>query len=294
MSGYPDNNPMSHSRRLVGPVAAVLVFGAGVVGAVHLTRAEAMPERDPAPGRVQPAPPAAGVIAGTGTSSPRAEPGPVAVATRPISLRYTFDGGFDKPILDDRGEHELRAVGQNGGLLSLVPQGAAGLAVEYPDRCTLPRERDCPRAILEGARDDALNPGTRPLEYGASVLMTRADLADGANVVQKGYSVGGVSQFKLQVDHEQGHPSCVIASHAKIYRAEPPLDVADGKWHQLTCSRTKNRLALAVDGSERATVPLPANLSIANAEPLRVGGKGANNGNDQFAGRIDNVFLTIG
>jgi concanavalin A-like lectin/glucanase superfamily protein len=286
---------MSHSRRrLVGPIAAVLVFGAGVIGAVHLTRAEAMPPRDPAPEQVhQQPPPSAGVLATSGSVSKRRPPGRIAVATGPLSLRYTFDGGVDKPILDARGGHELRAFGQNGGLLSLVPQGA-GLAVEYPDRCTLPRERDCPRAILEGVRDDALNPGTRPLEYGASVLMTHADLADGANVVQKGYSVGGVSQFKLQVDHKQGHPSCVIASRARIYRAEPPLDVADGAWHQLTCSRTHDRLTLTVDGTERAAVPVPANLSIANAEPLRIGGKGANQGNDQFAGRIDNVFLTIG
>jgi hypothetical protein len=41
-------------------------------------------------------------------------------------------------------------------------------------------------------------------------------------------------------------------------------------------------------------VPVPPRLSIANAEPLRVGGKGAASGNDQFAGEIDNVFVIIG
>ena len=45
---------------------------------------------------------------------------------------------------------------------------------------------------------------------------------------------------------------------------------------------------------ERAWVAVPRTLSIANAEPLRVGGKGPNRGNDQFAGEIDNVFLAIG
>ena len=39
---------------------------------------------------------------------------------------------------------------------------------------------------------------------------------------------------------------------------------------------------------------VPVSLSIANAEPLRVGGKGTNKGNDQYAGQIDNVFLAIG
>jgi hypothetical protein len=124
-------------------------------------------------------------------------------------------------------------------------------------------------------------------------MMTSSDLSDGANVLQKGYSVGRVSQFKLQVDHRQGHPSCVIASRSDIYRAESTVDVADGTWHNLACSRTPNALIIIVDGVERASVRVPPSLSIANAEPLRVGGKGARRGNDQYAGQIDNVFLTI-
>ena len=220
-------------------------------------------------------------------------PGGIGMATAPITVRYTFDGGAHNPITDVAGGHELRPLSENGGALRLVPQGL-GLAVAYPTRCRLAREIDCPRAILEGYRDDSLNPGTRPIQYGASVLMTHGDLADGANVLQKGFSVGGVSQFKLQVDHVLGHPSCVITGQrAHIYRAEPQMDVADGVWHDLSCTRTQNRLILAVDGVDRASVAVPPTLSIANAEPLRVGGKGPNTGNDQFAGEIDNVFLTI-
>lgn len=240
--------------------------------------------------------PSAGVLAddddGAGFAA-QAQAGKIAVARAPVSIRYTFDGGTKSPITDVRGGYLLRPQAQNGGTLSLVRQGK-GLAVQYPSRCTLARERECPRAILQGFRDDNLNPGMRPMQYGASIRMMHSDLADGANVFQKGYSVGGGSQFKLQVDHDQGHPSCVIAGHTRIYRAEPRIDVADGKWHTLTCARTANRLTLAVDGSERASVPVPHNLAIANAEPLRVGGKGAGKGNDQYAGQIDNVFLIIG
>jgi hypothetical protein len=278
---------MSDTLARVGAVAAALLLGVGVVTAVHLSSASARPPLEPFP-----APPTGGVLSNAGTFSAHAEPGRVGIADAPVTISYTFDRGVDQPITDTHGGHELHPLGQNGGALRLVPQGG-GLAVEYPDRCTLQRERDCPRAILEGERDDALNPGARPVRYGASILMTHADLADGANVMQKGYSVGGVSQFKLQVDHRQGHPSCVIASRARIYRAEPPIDVADGAWHDLTCARSANRLVMIVDGVSLASVPVPPSLSIANAEPLRVGGKGANRGNDQFAGRLDNVFLSI-
>jgi concanavalin A-like lectin/glucanase superfamily protein len=248
----------------------------------------------PEPPEVKPTGPAvAGILANMGSFAPPLPSGKVAVAGGPVSLRYTFDGGIHRPITDVSGERELRPLGQNGGELRLVPQGS-GFAVAYPRRCTLARSELCPRAILQGLRDDSLNPGTRPLQYGASVMMTRSDLADGANVVQKGYSVGGGSQYKLQVDHLLGHPSCVIAGQRHwIYRAEPWIDVADGRWHSLVCSRTSDRLTLTVDGVERAWVRVPARLSIANPEPLRVGGKGPAKGNDQFAGEIDNVFVSI-
>jgi hypothetical protein len=286
---------MSDTRRRIVPIGALtaLAVGGGLLAAADLGRGSPAPRLGPLPAYAVVPPPSAGVLPNAGAFSAPVMPGRVAVATGPASLRYTFDGGVDQPITDTSGGHQLRPLGQNGGTLSLVPQGL-GLAIEYPDRCTLIRERDCPRAILEGLRDDSLNPGTRPLRYGASVLMTHADLSDGANVMQKGYSVGGVSQFKLQVDHRQGHPSCVIAGNrAHIYRAEPELDVADGTWHDLRCTRTATRLTLTVDGVDQASVAVPPGLSIANAEPLRVGGKGPNKGNDQFAGEIDNVFLVI-
>lgn len=282
-------------RRRVSPLGALVAtaaLGAGLFATQLAQPSDAMPRISPQYVALQPRP-SAGVLTSTNTGfSAPPQVGRVGVAQSPVAVRYTFDGGVTRPLTDTHGAFALRALGQNGGTLSLVPQGD-GLAVQYPARCTLARERQCPRAILEGFREDALNPGTRAMRYGASIMMTHRDLADGANVFQKGYSVGGVSQFKLQVDHRQGHPSCVIASRTRIYRAEPFLDVADGRWHDLTCARTRDRLTMIVDGVERAWAPVPPTLSIANAEPLRVGGKGAGRGNDQYSGRIDNVFLTI-
>ncbi|MEV6303680.1 LamG-like jellyroll fold domain-containing protein [Actinoplanes sp. NPDC051861] len=273
---------MLHSRRRVVHIGAL----SALVLALHIPAASADAGAVKAVRSVVRTPP---TVAPLTTA-----PGRIGVAETPTTVRYTFDGGAGRPITDATGRHLLRALGQNGGRLRLVPQ-RGGLAVVYPDRCALPRERDCPRAILEGTRDDNLNPGRRPLRYGASVLMTHGDLADGANVVQKGYSVGGVSQFKLQVDHRQGHPSCVIAGQrARIYRAEPFVDVADGTWHSLECRRSPNRLTMIVDGRPRAWVPVPPMLTIANTEPLRIGGKGPGFGNDQFAGSIDDVFVDIG
>lgn len=285
---------MFDNRRLVpvGAVAVALVFGAGVLGVVDLARDDPASRAGAEPATAVRPPPSPGVLPNSGTLSVHAEPGPVALAQTAVSVRYTFDHGVGAEITDDAGGHPLRPLGQNGGTLSLVRQGQ-GLAVDYPERCRLPREAECPRAILEGYRDDTLNPGTRPMKFGASVLMVPSDLSDGANVLQKGYSVGRVSQFKLQVDHKQGRPSCVLASRTRIYRVEPAVNVADGVWHNVTCSRARTRLSIIVDGARLASVPVPPSVSIANAEPLRIGGKSTNNGNDQYAGQIDNVFVTI-
>jgi Concanavalin A-like lectin/glucanases superfamily len=280
-----DNKGMSRSR-YVGPFGALTAgaaLGAGMLAAVQFA----------GPSSAAPPAPGAGVLPNAAPDS-GAPPRPkAAVGRAPVSLRYTFDGGVATPITDVGGGFPLRPLGQNGGVLTLVPEGD-GLAVRYPDRCPLPSERRCARAILEGEPSDELNPGTRPIRYGASILMTQADLADGANVVQKGYSVGGVSEYKLQVDHEQGHPSCVLAGRSRVYRVEPLVDVADGRWHELTCVRTADRLTISVDGAETAAVTVPPGLSIANAEPLRIGGKGPGAGNDQYAGELDNVFVDIG
>jgi hypothetical protein len=285
-------------------VTAAAALGAGLLIAAHYAQAQnearriaavqraALPTAGPSAAPT----PAPGVITGSSTPTGLTAGGgggaPVGVANAPISVRYTFDGGVDAPIADQAGGFPLRPITQVGGALVFAPRGV-GFAMQFPARCRAVA-KSCPRAILEGARVDALNPGVRPLQYGASVLMTAADTGDGANVVQKGYSVGGVSQFKLQVDHEAGRPSCVIASTKRIYRVEPKVNVANGVWHNLVCTRIGNRLSLAVDGVVAGSVAVPPTLSVANAEPLRIGGKGANLANDQFAGQIDNVFLTIG
>ncbi|HEX8348156.1 MAG TPA: LamG-like jellyroll fold domain-containing protein [Actinoplanes sp.] len=274
-----DNRPSSRRRiSPAGALAAAAALGAGLLVAAHFAeeredRRDAVAQQ-PAPQVADPTPqPVGGTLPAVPASTADARGGggsAVGLATGPISLRYTFDGGVDAPVTDASGRYPLRAMTQNGGELELIRRDA-GLSVQYPTRCRLP-EKDCPRAILEGSHADALNPGTRPLRYGASVLMTHADLADGANVLQKGYSVGGGSQFKLQVDHRAGHPSCVIAARNTIYRVEPKIDVADGRWHELACTRSGSQLTMTVDGVEADSVSVPPAVSIANAEPLRIGG----------------------
>jgi hypothetical protein len=51
-------------------------------------------------------------------------------------------------------------------------------------------------------------------------------------------------------------------------------------------------LTVAVDGKVTGRQAIPASLSIENDNPLCIGGKGTSANNDQFAGVIDDVFVT--
>lgn len=217
------------------------------------------------------------LLAASARPSPSREP--------TLSLRYTFDGWWVGSVADVDGRYPLHPR----GMLAYTPRGD-GWAARFPPRC---EAAGCPRVILEGLPAPELNPGTRGMRFGASVLMTPADTGDGANVVQKGFSTGGVTQFKLQVDGREGQPSCVVASKTTIYLTIAPMTVADGRWHALACSRSGRWLSISVDGVTRAAVAVPLNVSIVNSEPLRIGGKNISADNDQYAGMLDDVFLAI-
>jgi hypothetical protein len=205
-------------------------------------------------------------------------------------VRYAFDAGPGRAVVDTGGQFALRPLVAAGGVVGFARHGA-GYAVRFPARCQR-APAECPRAILESNRADVFNAGTRPLRYGASVFMTRADTAAGANVLQKGFSVGGGTQYKLQVDGRAGRPSCVLANGRTIYRVSGPVGVADGRWHSVVCTRVGARLSIAVDG-RAVSRQVPGGLSISNNQPLRIGGKNVGPNNDQFAGRLDNVFVTL-
>jgi len=100
----------------------------------------------------------------------------------------------------------------------------------------------------------------------------------------------------LQVDGYAGEPSCVIAGGTpnRIYKVVAPLTIADGGWHAVECQRSDTDLSIVVDQVWRAAVPIPPGLVIANAEPLRIGGKGTGPGNDQFHGLLDSAWVLIG
>jgi hypothetical protein len=203
---------------------------------------------------------------------------------------YRFDQRAGLLDLSGHG-HTLRRLSRNGGATRAVVHGV-GQALAFPRKCSGSR---CPRVVLQAANRADLNPGTRPLAFGAAVNLARTQTTGGQNVVQKGYSVTG-SQYKLQIDGAAGRPSCVLVDRRRprIRIVRSSRAVADGTWHTVQCRRVRSRLTILVDGRVRGSAWVPATLSVVNSHPLSIGGKGVYPDNDQFRGVVDDVWVRIG
>ena len=205
--------------------------------------------------------------------------------------RYTFDDPADGGFLDVTGhKHLLTPITGAGGAVSTIARGD-GAALTFPTPCS---EEPCPRVALRARNSSDLNPGKRLIRFGATVLLGADQTTQGQNVLQKGYSARG-SQYKLQIDGAAGKPSCAMVDgrSRRVHIARSSVTVADGGWHTVECRRKRTALVIHVDGRWRGSTRIPASLSVANRNPLSIGGKGAYTDNDQFQGSLDDVWVAI-
>jgi hypothetical protein len=208
-----------------------------------------------------------------------------------VVARYDFDGRSGS-VLDGSGHgHTMRAVSRHGARITYITRGG-GHAVQFPPKCGGAK---CPHVVLQAPHAADLNPGRRPILFGATIRLTAAETSRGQNVLQKGYAARG-SQYKLQIDGRMGRPSCAVVDVAggRIHLAHSSVSVSNGAWHTLQCRRVGSSLTVLVDGQVRGSATVPEKLSIANKAPLSIGGKGVYTDNDQYQGAIDDVWVQIG
>lgn len=250
----------------------------------------------PAAGTVPTPAHASGTTPGT-AHAPRTAPAgsgaPAAFAAGGGAVLYRFESfARDGAVTDHRGADNNAVVAATaGGAIRPAPRGTGHAAV-FPDPCQ-PTGQRCPRAILESPHRPALNPGTGPIRYGATLRLPASHTGAGENVIQKGSYRSG-SQWKLQVDGTAGAPSCVLVGNGRAYRARSSARVADGRWHRVECRRAGATLTVLLDGVATGRTAIPGTLNVSNPAPLRVGGNGAGQHNDQFFGSLDDVFVIVG
>ncbi len=229
-------------------------------------------------------------------AAPAAAPaaaGPVYVAA------YTFNRGMTATgyVAENSGRGTpLRMRSSNGARITIGVNGTnnTNRYVRFPAKCAA-TSSTCGRAFLEGSDDPDLDPGTRTFRWGAAAIATPNHVGVSSNVMQKGVATTD-SQWKLQIGGAKHRAQCVVVGvgSTQAYIAKSDIGVADGRWHALGCIRTATTLTVYVDGRARGRVAVPANLSIANNLPLRIGGANFGATSDTFNGWLDNAYAQIG
>jgi hypothetical protein len=236
------------------------------------------------------------------------EGGPTAAPAPPAATGLDLEDSdlwlsFDDDSLDQDGSTAFldaaqglsigRVVVSAGGDAQRVfgPRGR-GQAVAFPGSCD--EQTECPRAMVEVSHAAEIDPGARDFEYGATVWLAAEETTSGSNIVQKGRFGTEGGQWKLQVDGDDGRPTCVIRSDAPgavpvVVRSK--ASIADSAWHRVVCRRYGFGVSIEVDGDERRKHGETG--SVANDAPIRVGAPGVGEEDDQFHGRIDDVYLLM-
>lgn len=200
-----------------------------------------------------------------------------------------FDGSPEYPDAQE-GPFAGSVLTANGGAVrSVAGAPGRGRAVGFPGGCTA--TSGCPRAMVEVPSDPALEPGERPFSYGASVRLAADQTSVGSNIVQSGRFGSSGGQWKLQVDGEEGQPSCIIRSGDDVLKVRSSTSIADDAWHRVVCRRDARGISIEVDGSVHRK---PAHTGpVRSGLPIRIGSPGIGDHDDQYHGLIDDVVLDI-
>ncbi len=228
-----------------------------------------------------------------------ADPAPTTAPTSDLSdatmwlsfeeQRLTFRGETEFPDAVGGGFAALVVTANDGTVEVVAGADGRGDAVAFPEKCE--PTTGCPRAMLEVPPDPALDAGTADFEFGAAVWVAPDQTTTGSNIVQRGRfdTEGGL--WKLQVDSLEGRPSCVVRSGDDQVLVRSAVSVADSAWHRVVCRRDGSGVEIEVDGVVDREDGETG--SVDSEWPIRIGSPGLGEQDDQFHGRIDDVYLRI-
>ncbi|WP_250037901.1 laminin G domain-containing protein [Paractinoplanes maris] len=243
-------------------------------------------------GLVVPAAPAAAAPA----PAPSVSPAAAAAATSQLVARWTFDAGaVNGQVADTSGRGPaLTTRTADQGVIRFDTTTPSGRYASFPVACAT-TAKTCPRALLETPNIANLNPGTRTFRWSARMLTIKTQITGSANIMQKGVAGTG-SQWKMQIGRTNGKAQCVVTGtgSSTVYLARSSGSVADGNWHKVLCQRSGTTLSVWVDNQQAGQTTIPANLSISNTMPLRVGGPNFKTKTDMYHGRLDDVYAELG
>src|SRR4051794_6396225 len=135
-------------------------------------------------------------------------------------------------------------------------------------------------------------PGTAAIRIAASVrfsVLPSASVGD-YDLLRKGLASTAGGDYKLEI-LGTGRAFCLYHGSAGQVSLSGGPNLADNRWHTLTCARAGNSVVLTVDGASFSRAGSTG--SINNSATVFIGAKNAA-GEDQYRGLMDSVSITVG
>ncbi len=155
---------------------------------------------------------------------------------------------------------DVSGSGNNGSIPGGVTTGNAG-AYAFTGR-----------APVSVTSSSTLNPWDRDFSY--SLRVRRTGGHPDPNLLQKGQTDSPNGYYK--VDYYRGGIGCTVSGSLTRRTIATPLNLSDGQWHSVKCTKTANALRMDIDWGTATARTLTANVvlgSVTNIRPVTVGGK---------------------
>jgi hypothetical protein len=137
----------------------------------------------------------------------------------------------------------------------------------------------------------SLNAGKADLVVTVHVAFTKVP-ADDYDLIRKGLSSTAGGDWKIEIVNVDGKAiaRCYLKGSAGSWQKTTGPDLADGKWHTITCEKHATTVALSVDGTIWKSTKSLGTMS--NSAVLSIGAKAE--GGDWYKGSMDEVTIVTG
>jgi hypothetical protein len=149
-------------------------------------------------------------------------------------------------------------------------------------------------SYIDVGNSDDLNAGSKDVHIALSLNTTTVPPIPDYDLFRKGEYPG--TEYKLELQ-PNGQFSCEFrtlqadGSTVKGYTIQPAIDLHDGNWHRLTCSKVGGTMTVTVDG---VAYTKSISGSISNNYHMIIGAYSPTGGGDYYQGRLDEISFHIG
>ena len=142
---------------------------------------------------------------------------------------------------------------------------------------------------------NSLNPGSANIRLTVHVKFSKvpSKSVGDYDLIRKGLSSTSGGDYKMEIfpnsDRSQAQAFCLFRGSSNTGLLHKGPNLADGKWHTISCYKTATSIQLTVDGT---TFTKSVKIgSISNTAPLTLGAKST--GGDWYLGDMDEVSVVI-